>query len=743
MNTQNISNDLIDYVVALLKLFENNLPENENFSCENMSRIFSVMDSPNAVAAQGIIKFMNAMPGGFLIYQADGNEDIIYANNALLRIFECETMNEFRRLTGGSFKGIVYHEDLEDVEESIREQIKNSQFDLDYVEYRIVTKNGEIRWVEDYGHFIHSKFSGDIFYVFIGDATDKRAARLKEREEILKEKRNSEQQLKDIVKKYDKEKSLISQEYLRRLEVIKALSVNYESILYVDLDNDYILPYRLSKRTKKQFSDNDHAREFLWFVSYYIQTWVHPEDRDIIEQATTPEYIREKLATTKSYFVNYRVIKDDNTNYLQLRIVNVGNSRHISQIVMGYRRIDEEVLHEMEQKKLLEDALQSANLAIVAKNTFLSNMSHDMRTPLNAIFGFTTLAKEHIDDTKLLSEYLDKIDVSARLLLNSIEEVLEITWTESNDANISETECNLQMLVQNIFKSFLPSAEEKRINFTTDLSGLSHHDVYSDQDKLSQLLGNLVNNAIKYTNNGGNVELIVSETNEFYDNYATYNFVVKDNGIGISSDFIDNIFNPFEREKNTTLSGIHGSGLGLTIARNIAEMMGGTISVDSTVGEGSTFTLTLNMRIQNNPVQTDDDTKDVLMKLLNQKILLVEDNEINLEIETELLKGLGIVIESATNGQAAVDRIALSAPGEFALILMDIQMPVMDGWQASKAIRKLDNPELAGIPIIALSANAFESDKRTSLECGMDAHLTKPIDIPALLEVMAKVLRKY
>lgn len=694
-------------------------------------------------AMDDIIKFIDAMPGGFLIYHADDNEEIIYVNKALLRIFQCNTTEEFKKLTNNSFKGIVHPDDLDAVEASIKEQVTNSQFDLDYVEYRIITNEGEIRWVEDYGHFIHSRFWGDIFYVFIGDATEKIDRQLAETAAILNEKRQSELQLKNLTEQYNKEKSLISQEYLRRLEVIKALSVNYESILYVDLNDDYIMPYRLSSRTKKQFSEDFRAREFLSFVSDYIETWVYPEDRDAVSQACSPEYIREKLSTTKSYYTNYRVIKDDKINYLQLRIVNVGDYRHISQIVMGYRSIDEEVLHEMEQKKLLEDALQSANLAIIAKNTFLSNMSHDMRTPLNAIFGFTALAKEHVDDPELLSYYLDKINISSKALLKLIEEVLEITWSESSDAHISETECNLQVLMQSIYKSFLPGAEEKNLSLSLDLTSLSHYDVYCDQDKLLQLLGNLVNNAVKYTNSGGSIDIIVSESNESSDDYASYVFTVKDTGIGISRDFIDNIFKPFEREKNTTLSGVHGYGLGLTICKNIAEMMGGTIDVDSTVGKGSTFTFTINMRLQNNPVLSNTDTKDVLIRLLNQKILLVEDNEINLEIETELLKGLGIVTESAVNGQIAVDKIAASAPGEFALILMDIQMPVMDGWQATKAIRSLDNQQLAHIPIIALSANAFESDKRTSFECGMDAHLTKPIDIPALLGMMSKVLRKY
>ena len=216
---------------------------------------------------------------------------------------------------------------------------------------------------------------------------------------------------------------------------------------------------------------------------------------------------------------------------------------------------------------------------------------------------------------------------------------------------------------------------------------------------------------------------------------------MEDTGIGIGQDFLAHIFEPFEREKNTTFSGVPGTGLGLTIAKNIIEMMGGKIEVHSVVGEGSQFTVTLRLRIQNRPLPFAIDSEDTLSKLMEQTILLVEDNEINLEIETEILQGIGFQVETATNGSIAIDKIASSMPGEFALILMDIQMPIMDGRQAAKAIRKLKNPALARIPIIALSADAFESDKRKSIESGMDAHLTKPIDVPLLLETIVKTVQ--
>lgn len=705
-----LDQELIQYTLALL-----DIPKYEDMDKQDHELL----------TAQQVMRFMNEMPGGFFIYRAGGDEEILFANQAVLRIFQCKDLEEFRELTGNSFKGIVHPEDLAEVERSIWEQIGASQYDLDYIEYRIIDKTGCIRWIEDYGHFLHNEALGDIFYVFIGDATEKK------------------EEFHRLIETYDQEKRSITQEHLRRLEVIEGLSVNYDSILYADLDKDKILPYRLSSRTKYQFDERFQIRRFLWYISDYIDTWVHPEDRGKVSQATAPEYIRKKLADCKTYYINFRVIKDEQIQYLQLRIVNVGSKDHISQIVMGYRRVDEEIRREMEQKQLLKDALNNAKLAIVAKNTFLSNMSHDMRTPLNAIFGFTELAKKHIDDTTAIQGYLEKIETSGRQLLNLIDKVLEISWTEAEDTHIAETECSLNNILQDIYRTLSLQASEKNIDFSLDTTGLEHPDVYGDPDRLRRLFLYLTDNAVTYTESGGKVEMIVRETERLSNDHIVYQFIVRDTGIGIGENFMKRIFDPFEREKNTTFSGIHGTGLGLTIAKNILEMMHGTIDVDSTQGKGSTFTVTLRLRAQSQPAPVFTDTEEIISQLKDQKILLVEDNEINLEIETDILEDLGFIIDTAEDGSIAVQKVAASAPGEYALILMDIQMPVMDGRQAAEKIRSLKDPALARIPIIALSADGFENDRRRSIESGMDAHLAKPIDVPLLLETIAQTLHAH
>ncbi len=742
MGIQGTDSNLIEHILNLLSIPEYSHMEIEQIMDKTASEEGTIPEDVHYIRmVQEVIHFMDEMPGGFLIYHADEKEQIIYANKALLRIFQCKTLAEFREWTCNSFKGFVHPEDLEQVEKSIREQIADSQYDLDYVEYRILRKDGEIRWLEDYGHFVQSKTLGGIFYVFVGDATEKRKRQLDEKEALVKEKEQEERKIISLMEEYDKERTLINQEYLRRLEVIEGLSVSYESILYADLDTNRILPYRLSGRTEQQFENRYQVMEFAWFMKDYIATWVHPEDRTLMEKATSLDYIKEKLTYNKTFYINFKALKDGELQFLQLRIVNVGEKKQISQVVMGFRRVDEEVRRGMEQKQLLEEALKNANLAITAKDTFLSNMSHDMRTPLNAIFGYTILAKKYIEDKEAVLGYLGKIEASSGQLLDLIEKVLEISWSEAQNAHVVEGECNLCDIIQDTQKALDTQAAEKRIDLSVEATDLQHCDVYADEEKLRQILLHLGNNAVSYIENGGRVALSVSEVQKLPNHYAVYQFVVEDTGIGISKGYLEHIFELFEREKNTTFSGIHGTGLGLTIVKNLVDVLGGHIKVSSTVGKGSTFTVTLRFRIQNQPASFSSDTGAALSQLLNQKILLVEDNEINLQIETEILQGLGFFIETASDGSVAVEKVEKSKPGEFGLVLMDVQMPVMDGRQAAEAIRRLGDPDLSHIPIIALSANAYESDKKRSIESGMDAHLTKPIDIPVLLDTIARTIQ--
>lgn len=744
MNTHTMEHNLIEHMLMLLSTAYENHVDIDLLLQGNDPAVYSLLpDRATVDSVCEIMNFMDEMPGGFLIYRAGGDEQIIFANKALLRIFLCDSMSEFRDLTNNSFKNVVYHEDLESVEKSIVEQIDKSQHDLDYVEYRILRKDGSIRWVEDYGHFVQSKAIGDIFYVFISDATEKITQALKEKAALISAKEEKEAKIQNLIEEYDQERKLINQEHLRRLEVIEGLSVNYASILYVDLDTNKVLPYRLSTRTRQQFGEECRTLKFSQFAADYVNFWVHPEDRETVARVISPEYIRNRLSTSKTYYVNFRIMSGGMPQYLQLRIVNVGGGPSVSQIVMGYRSVDEEILREREHQQVLERALNNAKLANNAKNAFLSNMSHDMRTPMNAIFGYTALAKQHINNPGLALSYINKIESSGSHLLELIEKVLEISWMESKDSKLSESECNLRDILQELQITLVPQAVDKDITLNIHTENLTHMDVYGDKDKIRHFLLYLANNAIKYTKSGGEINITITEPEQLANGYAVYRFIVQDTGIGISKEFLEHIFEPFEREQNTTFSGIYGTGLGLTIAKHIVDMMDGTIEAESIVGVGSAFTVTLKLRVQDNPEPEEASTEEMLAQLNGKKILLVDDNEINLEIESEILKEFGFHIETAMDGSIAVEKLKNSKPGDFALVLMDIQMPVMDGRQATRVIRQLEDPVISHIPIIALSANAFESDKHLSMESGMNTHLTKPVDVPLLLDTIASILQTY
>lgn len=712
---------LIEHVLAFLSASE----RGESLPTKTIS------DRMYLQTAREIRDFLEEIPGGFLIYRADGDENLIYANKALLHIFSCENFDEFRRLTGNSFKGLVHPEDIDAVEQSIINQINSSHDNLDYVEYRIRDKNGNVRWIEDYGHFAHDDTVGDIYYVFLTDATDKKLATMRERARLIDQRNEREKRIKSLIEEYDKERQIINREHLRRLEVIEGLSVNYESILYVDFASDDVFPYRLSTRLVKQFEGKFVSRPYKWFARDYVKTWVHPDDRAIVAEFMDPEYMRKKLAEVKTYYANFRCIKDGKTFYLQIRAVNVGESCDglASQAVIGYRNVDDEIKREMEHTRVLEQTLRDARRAEAVKNTFLSNMSHDMRTPLNAVFGFAELAKKNVTDPDALKIYIEKIETAGKQILELVDKVLELTYTESKNSYICEAPCNIRDIVDAAVGAVSLAAEHKglELSVTTDIKNDS---VIADAEKLTRALTHIVSNAVTYTDKG-KVWFTVTQA-EGVGDFSEYTFAVKDTGCGISPEALVHIFEPFERERNTTSSGIFGAGLGLTIAKNSVELLGGTIDAESEQGKGSLFTVRVKLRAQKSRADKFDAQK-IMRSLVGAKILVAEDNEINLEIETEILQDLGFEVDCAENGEVAVRKLAEAKDGEFAAVLMDIQMPIMDGRQAAEKIRASGS----NIPIIALSANALESDRKQSLEVGMDAHLTKPIDVPLLMQTLA------
>lgn len=539
---------------------------------------------------------------------------------------------------------------------------------------------------------------------------------------------------------------------------------------------------------------------------------------------------------------------------------------------------DEKKMEEqLERQKIdLEDALAAAQHANKAKTTFLNNMSHDIRTPMNAIIGFTSLAAAHIDNIEKVQDYLAKITTSSNHLLSLINDVLDMSRIESGKVKIEEKETSLPEIMHDLKTIVQADVTSKQLEFYIDTADVVNEHVMCDKLRLNQVLLNLLSNAMKFTKPGGLVGVRIVQKGNAPEGWASYEFEIKDSGIGMSKEFLEHVFEPFERERTSTVSGIQGTGLGMAITKNIVDMMNGTITVESEEGKGSTFTVALQFktctgsvrqevipelnglralvadddfntcssvtkmlsvigmrpdwttsgkeavlraqlateqsdeyavyiidwlmpdmngvevvrRIRNiigeekpiiiltaydwsdieqeareagvtafcsKPIflselrevleapfvvqNTVDDSEEEAISFEGKKILLVEDNELNQEIAVEILGESGFVIDVADDGEVAVEKMKEAQPGQYDLILMDIQMPKMNGYEATRHIRAMDNPDIANIPIIAMTANAFDEDKKEALNAGMNGHIAKPIDIPVLLEVLHDILK--
>ena len=398
-----------------------------------------------------------------------------------------------------------------------------------------------------------------------------------------------------------------------------------------------------------------------------------------------------------------------------------------------------------------EDALKVAESASKAKSTFLSNMSHDIRTPMNAIIGFATLALDDIRDGKKVEDYLSKILSSSKHLLGLINDILDMSRIESGKVVLEEQETDLVTTLQELQSIMEGQAKERKLKLHVDYSNLRDRHVYCDKTRLNQVMFNLLANAVKFTSEGGSIWLTMSQLEPTYEveDRAIYEIRVKDTGIGMDKAFIKHIFEPFERERTSTVSKIQGTGLGMAITKNIVDMMGGTIEVESQKGVGTEFIIRLELRLQaeagaaNEEGAKQHSHAEGVAEFAGKRLLLAEDNELNREIACMLLSKYGFVIDTAENGQEAVDLVAASAPDYYDLVLMDIQMPVMDGHEATRRIRNLEDKELAKVPVVAMTANAFDEDRKAAKECGMNGFISKPINMQEVVQALRMCLQDH
>ena len=782
------------------------------------------------------------MDCGVITHSLDGGE-ILNVNRAALNILGFRTREELLDAGFDIVASTVVEEDKPRLRECIRSL--KEEGDSVGIAYRVVHDDGRLLHIM--GNVKLVRVDGRLMCRrFLLDCT---AQKEQERQERLERER-------------------------RQMEQIQALSVDFRLVYFLDLDTGSGYPLQMAEEVEEALRAFRWGSSFQESMDKYIDQAVSPSDREALRGACTLEALGERLSRDKTFYLNYRTVSGEGGAYYQLKAVRAGAWNGRRGIVLGIRNVDDQTRVELEQKTLLREALSQANRANEAKSAFLSNMSHDIRTPMNAIIGFTVLLAKDAEDPEKVREYTRKITASSHHLLSLINDVLDMSKIESGKTSLNVAPFNLPELLEELYTILLPETRAKGQAFEFQVKGHPAEQLLGDKLHVNQILINLLSNAIKYTPDGGAISLTVEDLDPTAPEYAHLRFQVRDNGIGMSREFLKTVFDPFSREENSTTSGIQGTGLGMAITKNLVNLMGGVIHADSRQGEGSVFTVELSFALpaaagEGNfwlrrgitrilvaddeeqvcldiremmedtgvqvayatdgpsavdeaeramargeefqailldwkmPGQSGVETARRLREKLGRKVpilvltaydwgdiqeearaagvdaflpkpffvstfrhaleslaaggeagrpapapedalkglffLVAEDNELNAEILREMLDMEGARCEVVSNGKLALERFLEAPPDRYDMILMDVQMPVMGGYEATRKIRACGHPRAGSIPIVAMTANAFAEDVRHALDAGMNGHLSKPINMDAVRELLGRL----
>lgn len=672
--------------------------------------------------------FEELLPGGFFAYEASEGEHLIYANQKCIELFQCKDLEEFRKLIGNSFRGMVHPIDYKRVEKSIWKQIRKDEEKNDHVIYRITTKDGSHRWVDDFGHLVEDPVHGDVFVVFLYDITD--------RMQVSGIPASIDIPLNTYLSK------TVGKQKIEDVDVQLLLNEAREA-----LDADLLFLFEglpTNDGFEVTFESKKEHVESIWGIRRIVgednfKTAHKRYDEDGLTTYWTN--ITKKKGAILSYGIFHNDIYDGSVgiiNYSQndlewsedekVSVQKLGRALHQALLFSRFKKIEEERI--VQQKKL--------EVALKAKTTFLSNMSHDIRTPMNAIMGFTRMAMEKELEKEKVMEYLSKIQSASEHMLRIINDVLDVVKIESGKMELNKCPMDLEEECLVTADMFRESMESKNIAFQMTVELVERY-IIGDPVRIRQILVNLIGNAMKYTHPGGKVIVNTKQIGISDDGYGDYQISIKDTGIGMSKEYQAHLFKAFERERSATVSGVQGTGLGLAICKDLVDLMGGTITCESQAGVGTEFVVTFTAKVEGG---FEKETKHIFdnVSFKGKRILLVEDNELNREIARALLEAKGFLIEEAEDGAVAVEKMKKVPSGYYDLILMDVQMPYMNGYDATKEIRKLDNEGLSSIPIIAMTADAFREDQKKAIEAGMNGHLAKPIDLEKLFKLLLKLL---
>ncbi len=519
--------------------------------------------------------------------------------------------------------------------------------------------------------------------------------------------------------------------------VIRALARNSLLILSVNMrSGDYTVTYRGKSRLFAELEDGRYEN----FLQNCLAPAADEADWEEVRYKLRLKTLAKSFAEQSgSYETELRICTDQVMRWVRFQFVQTDEINVIpNQMIVILQDVHETRSRSEQLKEAMKEAYDTAEKANRAKSLFLTSMSHDIRTPMNGIIGMTQIARKHLDDTSRIEDCLRKIEKSSKHLLGLINEVLDMAKIESGSMQLKEEALSLPELVEAVGEVCRTDAEKKHQRFDVVVSGIWHEQVMADAVKLRQILTNLTANAVKYTPDGGHIELLAEQLAIRKEGYGSYRFIIRDNGIGMSKEFQKQLFQPFSREDNSMTNVTQGTGLGLSIVKAVVDMMDGSIEVKSVQGKGSTFTVLLQLELAEKTKGENEQEEE--MHFDGGRILLVEDNELNREIALELLVDLGLVVEVATNGQEAIQCIERQPDCYYELVFMDIQMPVLNGYDATRKIRAAGTKYTEGLPIIAMTANVFRDDILEAVESGMNDYVTKPIDMKVITGVLWKWL---
>lgn len=513
--------------------------------------------------------------------------------------------------------------------------------------------------------------------------------------------------------------------------IINSISFMFFAVYYVDLVKDTVSKIVNVDELSPVLDGYNKPKEMLGVI---CDSYIEPEYADLLHKFSDAEYIQKELSDKDSVSFEFLGMRRGWGRIVCISVERV--SGKVTKVLWCFENINEHKEREFSEQEKLKEAVKAARKADLAKSSFLFNMSHDIRTPMNAILGYAALLDKSSDMEESLRKYVSGILSSGKQLLGLINSVLETARIESGKIEINEDIIYALKVKDTILDIFRPLADNKNLELDVNIN-VEHEYIYADPVKTNEIIMNIVSNAVKYTDKGS-VNVTMTERPGKNDEYGCFVLSVKDTGIGISEDFLPHIFESFTREKNATESSIIGTGLGLDITKKLIELMDGKIEVKSELGKGSEFICSVPFRIASKEAYLEKHNHDQSdeYNLKGKRILLTEDNELNADIALEILSDYGAEIEWAKNGQMCIDMLKEHGKNYYDVILMDVQMPVMDGLEATKEIRKLEDESLSKISIIAMTANAFEEDRKSCINAGMNGFVSKPIKIDFLMKAL-------